>query len=84
MPDPRSAPSLAGFCVGDVAVFMLLYITEESWQPETMFSPEYAERWKKDGVYAYKAYVAKPANRAHIQDWWKNWLKNIKRVKKRA
>lgn len=72
MPDPGS-PTVKDFKVGDAAVFMLLYVTGEKWQPETMLSPEYAKHWKNDGIYAYYEYVEEPANRKKIQFWWKNW-----------
>lgn len=75
MDDPRTAPHVGDFRVGDAAIFMLLMITKEEWQPETMLSPEYAKLWKTEGVYAYFAYVEKPANRKKIQLWWKNWMK---------
>lgn len=75
MEDPRTAPHVEDFRVGDAAFFMLLYITKEKWQPETMFSAEYAKLWRTEGVYAYFAYVEKPANRKRIQLWWKDWAK---------
>jgi len=73
--DPRIAPHIQDFTVGDAAVWLLLYVTKMEWQPETMFPPEYAKRWKTEGVYAYFAYVEKPANRKRIQMWWKTWMK---------
>ena len=77
MPDPGS-PAVQDYKVGDAAVFILLFITGEKWQPETMLSPEYAKHWKDDGIYAYYAYVEKPANRKKMQFWWKNWAdKNL-------
>lgn len=75
MEDPRTAPHINDFRVGDAAVFILLMITEEKWQPETMLSPEYAKLWKTEGVYAYFDYVENPANRKKLQLWWKNWMK---------
>jgi hypothetical protein len=62
------------FFVGDAATFMLLYITRENWQPTEMFPPRYAEMFKNQGVYAYYAYVEKPANRKKFQLWWKAWV----------
>jgi hypothetical protein len=79
MNDPRQAPHIQDFRVGDAAVFMLLYITKENWQPETMLSPEYAKNWESDGVYAYFAYVEKSQNRKKLQQWWKNWMKRAER-----
>jgi hypothetical protein len=76
MPDPREAPQVEKFRVGDAAVFILLFITKQDWQPKTMLSPEFAKYWKSDGVYAYFAYVEKPANRKKMQIWWKNWMKD--------
>jgi len=76
---PLESPPKTDFTVGDAAVFILLKITGEEWQPETMFSPKYAKRWKSDGVYAYFGYVEEPANRARLQGWWKSWMKkNLK------
>jgi hypothetical protein len=75
MKDPRTAPKVPNFRVGDAAVFMLLYITRENWQPETMLSPEYAKYWETEGVYSYFAFVEKPQNRKKIQQWWKDWKK---------
>src|SRR5258708_2205665 len=37
MVDPNKSPSVSGFTVGDAATFMLLYITDQNWQPESMF-----------------------------------------------
>jgi hypothetical protein len=75
MKDPRTAPKVPNFRVGDTAVFMLLFITRENWQPETMLSPEYAKYWETEGVYSYFAFVEKPQNRKKIQQWWKDWKK---------
>ena len=75
MADPNEAPKIHDFRVGDAAVFMLLYITNEDWQPETMLSPKYAKLWKTEGVYAYSAYVEKLENRKKIQLWWRDWMK---------
>lgn len=75
MADPRTAPKIQDFRVGDAAIWILLHITKEGWQPDTMLSPKYAELWKTEGVYAYFEYVEKPENRKKIQIWWKNWMK---------
>lgn len=75
MQDPSTSPSVQDFRVGDAAMFVLLFLTKEKWQPETMLSPHYAELWKTEGVYAYFAYVKKPANRKKLQKWWADWMK---------
>lgn len=77
--DPMDAPHVQGFTVGDAAVFLLLYITKMQWKPDEMFPPEYARRWKDDGIYAYFAYTEKAENRKAFQLWWKKWAaKNLK------
>jgi hypothetical protein len=75
MQDPSSSPSVTDFRVGDCAMFTLLMLTKEEWQPETMLSEKYARLWKTEGIYAYFAYVENPANRKKIQQWWKDWMK---------
>lgn len=74
MPDPREAPHVLDFKVGDAAVFMLHRITGEPL--ETILPNEFAKRWKVEGVYAYFSYVEKPMNRKAIKTWWINWTKN--------
>lgn len=65
-PDPRSAPSVAGITVGDVAVFVFCDIADkeiEAFVPESI-----AKRFKTEGVYAYFEFVQKNAeNRAVVQ-----------------
>lgn len=73
--DPRSAPQVLDFRVGDAAVFILLIITEQNWQPEKMLSSDYAKKWESDGVYAYFAYVEDISNRKKLQQWWSKWAK---------
>jgi len=76
MQDPGLSPAVVNdFCVGDAAVFTLLLLTGEEWRPDSMLSPEYAARWKSEGVFAYYRYVEDPANRKRIQSWWKEWSK---------
>lgn len=75
MPDPGSAPAIWNFRVGDLTVFIILDITGENWQPRSMFPPEYARKWKANGVYTFKEYMNNPANRVKMQGWWKRWLK---------
>jgi len=72
--DPRIAPHVQDFTVGDAAVWMLLHITKTEWRPEEMFPNEYARLWKSEGVYAYFAYVESPENRKAFQNWWKQWI----------
>lgn len=80
MSDPGPGPaSTPDYRVGDAAVFILLMITKTEWQPETMLSPEYAKRWKSDGIYVYYSYVEKLENRKKLQAWWRSWIKkNLK------
>ena len=79
MHDPGPGPVFPDYRVGDAAVFMLLYVTNEEWDPETMLSREYAKRWKTEGIYAYFGFVEKSENRKKIQLWWKDWMKkNLK------
>jgi hypothetical protein len=73
MLDPREAPHIQDFRVGDAAVFMLNRITNEPL--ENILPNEYAKRWKSEGVYAYFSYVERSDNRKNIQEWWKNWTK---------
>lgn len=80
MKDPGPGPVVPSFKVGDAATFMLLMITEEEWQPDTMFSPEYARRWKDEGIYAYFAFVEKKENRKQFQLWWKDWMRKHKNL----
>lgn len=68
MDDPREAPHILNFRVGDAAVFMLYRITEE---PLISILPkEFAKQWETEGVYAYFAYVEKPQHRKKIKQWW--------------
>ncbi len=71
--DPREAPHVHGFTVGDAAVFMLHRITKEPI--EEILVGNYKDEWKTNGVYAYFSYVEKLENRKKIQLWWKNWMK---------
>lgn len=76
MKDPGPGPVFQDYKVGDAAVFLLLMITEEKWQPESMLSPEYSKHWETEGIYAYFEYVRDVENRRKMQDWWENWMKN--------
>jgi len=73
MDDPREAPHILDFTVGDTAVFMLHRITKESLQ--SILPSAFAKRWETERVYAYFAYVEKPHHRKAIQQWWKARLK---------
>ncbi len=73
MLDPREAPHVQNYRVGDTAVFMLNIITNEPL--ENILPNEYSKRWKSEGVYAYFSYVEHSNNRKEIQEWWKNWMK---------
>ncbi len=76
MTDPREAPTVSDFKVGDAAVFMLLIVSKQDWQPSTMFPPQYAKLWDSDGIYVYFSYVEKKANRKKNQIWWKKWAED--------
>ena len=73
MADPREAPHILDFRVGDTAVFMLHRITKEPLQ--SILPKEVAKQWETEGVYAYFSYVEKPQHRKKIQQWWKERLK---------
>jgi hypothetical protein len=74
--DPREGdPHIHGFTVGDAAVFTLLIITKQDKHPEKMLPQEAAKNWKTEGIYAYFDFVSESKNRATIQLWWKNWMK---------
>lgn len=75
MKDPGPGPVVPGYKVGDAATFMLLMITKEDWQPETMFPPDVAATWKEEGMYAYFGYVEREENRKQFQAWWKDWMR---------
>jgi hypothetical protein len=75
MDDPREAPHILDFTIGDTAVFMLHRITKEPLQ--SILPNEYAKHWETEGVYAYFAYVEKPQHRKTIQQWWKAKLKQL-------
>lgn len=78
MDDPREAPHIHDFRVGDAAVFMLHRITEEPI--EKILPDDVREQWETRGIYAYFTYVEKRRNREKIQLWWKDWMKeNIKK-----
>lgn len=78
MNDPREAPHILDFTVGDAAVFMVHRITDV---PLISVLPErFAKDWQSRGVYTYFTYVETPNNRKQIQLWWKDWIKsNIKK-----
>lgn len=76
IPDPREAPVITDFRVGDAAVFMLMIITGVDAHPEKMLPPHYAKMWKEEGIYSYFYYVEKPSNRRQLQAWWRNRVKN--------
>jgi hypothetical protein len=79
MSDPREAPPVEGYTVGDTAVFILLAITNQRNHPEIMLPPKYAKLWETEGIYSYFAYVEKLENRKKVQQWWKHWMaENLK------
>ena len=72
MKDPRSAPAITDFRVGDLAFFLLTDITEtefEQWLPDSVNS-----KLKDRGVYAFIEYVGQPRNRRTLQEKWRAWL----------
>lgn len=72
MEDPREAPHIENFKVGDAAVFMLSKITEVPI--EESLPKDVSKNWQTEGVYTYFAYVEKPENRKKIQEWWREWM----------
>ena len=73
MVDPRMAPTYQGIVVGDVAIIMLVRITEMDF-PE-LLPDEVKEDYRVRGVYAYFDYTAEPANREALQHRWREWWK---------
>lgn len=73
MLDPREAPHIHEFRVGDAAVFMLHRITNEPL--EEILPDDVKKQWETRGIYAYFTYVEKRKNREKIQLWWKDWMK---------
>jgi len=71
MEDPREAPHIQDFKVGDAAIFMLHRITEKPLQD--ILPNEIKKHWETEGVYAYFNYVENPKNRKKIKALWKNW-----------
>lgn len=72
MKDPREAPHIPDFKVGDAAVFMLHRITGV---PIPEILPKYyAKEWETQGIYSYFKYVERPESRKKIQVWWRDWL----------
>jgi hypothetical protein len=65
MPDPRKAPPIPGFAVGDVALFMLSDVSGVDLKH--LLPPEVLKDWPEQGVYAYFAYVRKTKNRAALK-----------------
>lgn len=71
--DPREAPHILDYTVGDSAVFLLHRIANIPL--EEILTTAYQKDWDARGVYAYFRYVEKPEHRKQIQIWWKNWMK---------
>lgn len=71
MEDPREAPHIQDFKVGDAAVFMLHRITEKPL--EDILPDDIKKYWETEGVYAYFNYVENPKNRKKIKVLWESW-----------
>lgn len=69
MKDPREAPQVPEFKVGDAAFFMLHEITAEPL--ENALPQKVSEEMKTEGIYAYFNYVQKSKNRKIIQKLWR-------------
>jgi hypothetical protein len=74
MPDPRKAPPVPGFAVGDAAVVMLARITKVSVL--ACLPEEVASKWSDQGMYAYFDYVSSPENRKDLQHCWQRQIKD--------
>lgn len=72
MPDPRQAPLVPGFTVGDAALFMVSELTGRSF--EESLPNRVRARIPDEGVYAYFRFVATRANREAIRGDWRRWL----------
>ena len=76
MTDPRQAPSVSDFRVGDVAFFVLLDIVNVPFDVpfERILPEEVMSKWKDEGVYAYFKYTEKAENRKLLQERWRTWF----------
>jgi hypothetical protein len=72
MKDPRDAPVISDFKVGDAALFLTHRITNIPIQDALPF--DLRDRWKDEGIYVYFEYVQMPENRTKIKKWWKERL----------
>jgi hypothetical protein len=73
MPDPRETLKLPEITVGDVAYFLLIDITKLGF---VEFMPrEIQTDYKKNGVWAYHAYVAKKEHRKDLQNKLNEWYR---------
>ena len=84
MKDPRTAPNVQDYVVGDTAIFVLVRIIKAEGPQrgellQEMLPPRYREEWKTNGVYAYFNYVSEDKNRKELQRWWLQWLKQNKK-----
>lgn len=80
MRDPRGAPIVQDYKVGDTAVFMLIRIAHEDEKSQVellleMLPVKYRKEWESNGVYTYFIYVSESKNRNELQRWWKIWIK---------
>lgn len=76
MTDPRQAPSVSDFRVGDVAFFVLLDIVNVPFDVpfERILPQEVMSKWEDEGVYAYFKYTETPENRKLLQERWRTWF----------
>lgn len=72
MADPRQSVHFGGTRVGDVAFWVILYISGEDL---TCFLPEdIRAKWKDHGIYAYFGFVKDPENRKVMQENVRQWF----------
>ena len=73
MIDPRQMASYINFREGDLAVFILLDITNEKLK--NFLPDKEKEKFITEGIWVYFDYVAKNKNRIELQNKWKRWNK---------
>ena len=71
MKDPRLAPAMHNFKVGDTSYTILCRIARIPF--EQMLPDEIRQRMKKEGIYAYFDFVDNNENRVLLRDYWKKW-----------
>lgn len=73
MRDPRGAPIVQDYKVGDTAVFMLIRIAHEDEKSQVellleMLPVKYRKEWESNGIYTYFIYVSESKNRKELQE----------------